>query len=124
MPRLKYLLIVGGLSLANLAQAQGLRFGVEGSPNFKLFLNQYVLEPLGLVVPLIASLALLAFFWGLVKFVFNLSGDTKSVKDGRDLMVWGTIALFIMVSVWGIIRFAQGELGFEGGLFLPLLPKS
>ena len=89
---------------------------------FASFLAKFFLGPLTLIIPIVASLALLAFFWGLVKFIFNLSGDTKSVKDGRDLMVWGTIALFIMISVWGIIRFAQGELNFDGSLTLPLLP--
>ncbi|MEK7176895.1 MAG: hypothetical protein AAB719_01160 [Patescibacteria group bacterium] len=68
----------------------------------------------GLINPLIAILvgvALLVFFWGLVKFVFRLGGDgEKAVDDGKRLMKWGLIALFVMVSVWGIIEFFQDAL--------------
>jgi hypothetical protein len=57
---------------------------------------------------LVAAIALLVFFWGLVKYIRKAGeGD---VKEGRDLMVWGTIALFVMVSIWGLVRFIQGEL--------------
>jgi hypothetical protein len=74
-----------------------------------------------IVTPLVASLALLVFFWGLAKFIFNLSGDSKAVAEGKNLMIWGTIALFVMVSIWGIIRFFSGEFGF-GDIGVPLLP--
>lgn len=69
------------------------------------------------LVVLVIALAVLAFFWGLAKFIFNVSGDEKSVEEGKRIMIWGIIALFVMVSVWGIIRFAQGELNLRR--FLP-----
>jgi hypothetical protein len=69
------------------------------------------------LVLLVIALAVLAFFWGLAKFIFNVSGDEKSVEEGKRIMIWGIIALFVMVSVWGIIRFAQGELNLRR--FLP-----
>ena len=66
-----------------------------------------------LVNPLIAvavGLALLAFFWGLAKFLFRVSGDEKAIEGGKRTMKWGLIALFIIVSVWGIVIFIQREL--------------
>jgi hypothetical protein len=57
-----------------------------------------------------AGLAVLVFFWGLVVFIFK-SGDAKSHEEGRNRMVWGTIALVVMVSVWGIIQFVSQDLG-------------
>lgn len=74
-----------------------------------------------LINPLVAILigvALLAFFWGLAKFVFRVGGDEKAVAEGKRIMLWGLLALFIMVSVWGIIRLMQNE------LLLPLPPPS
>lgn len=74
----------------------------------------------GLVNSLIAiviGLALLAFFWGLAKFIFNVSGDEKSIEEGKRIMIWGIITLFVMVSVWGIVGFLQGELNLRK--FLP-----
>ena len=70
-----------------------------------------------LINPLIAisvGLALLAFFWGLAKFIFRVGGDEKAVDDGKRIMKWGLVALFVIVSVWGIIRFMQSELGLTG----------
>lgn len=75
------------------------------------------------IIPIIASLALLVFFWGLAKFILNVSGDEKAVGEGKKLMVWGLVGLFVMISVWGIIRFASGELGFGTTLTFPLLPE-
>lgn len=73
-------------------------------------------------IPIIASLALLIFIWGLVKFIFRLGGKEDPVKEGKDLMVWGLIALFIMISIWGILRFFYGALGFSRSFGLPFLP--
>ncbi len=74
------------------------------------------------IVPVIAGLALLAFFWGLVKFISRAGGDEKAVTEGRNLMIWGIIALFIMLSIWGILSFFYSDIGFGQSLVLPLLP--
>jgi hypothetical protein len=63
------------------------------------------------LIGLVIALALLAFFWGLAKFIFHIGGDEKAVEEGKRIMKWGLIALFILVSVWGIVGFAQRELG-------------
>lgn len=62
-----------------------------------------------------AAAALLFFLWGLAKFILALGGDEKAVAQGRTFMIWGLIALFVMVTVWGIIAFMQRELGIGGG---------
>lgn len=60
----------------------------------------------------IVSLAFLTFLWGLAKFIFSLSaGNERAVEDGKKIMFWGTIALFVMVSVFGIVRILQTTLG-------------
>ncbi|KKT80648.1 MAG: hypothetical protein UW76_C0010G0011 [Parcubacteria group bacterium GW2011_GWF2_44_8b] len=67
----------------------------------------------GLINPIIAILvgvALLAFFWGLAKFIFRVGGDEKAVEEGKRIMKCGLIALFVMVSVWGIVKFMQRAL--------------
>ena len=73
----------------------------------------------GLINPLITlavGLALVAFLWGLAKFIFRLGGDEKAVEDGKRIMKWGLIALFVMVSVWGIIELIQQDLlGLNSG---------
>ncbi len=71
-----------------------------------------------ITIAVVAAIALLAFFWGLVKFVFRFKGDEKEVEEGKRIMKWGLIALFVMVSVWGIVRFMQSAL-LPGGVFTP-----
>ena len=62
--------------------------------------------------PIVVALALLAFFWGLVTYIFGSSNDEKR-KKGIHIMVWGIIALFVMLSVFGIINALQSTLGVE-----------
>ncbi len=88
--------------------------------NFAQLMNLFI-GTVKAAIPLVAFLALLVFFWGLAKFISNVSGDAKAVDQGKSLMVWGTVALFVMVSIWGILRFLQGELGL-GTLGVPFLP--
>jgi hypothetical protein len=59
-----------------------------------------------IAVQVIGSLALLYFFWGLAQYILS-AGDEKKKEEGRNIMIWGTIALFTMVSVWGLARVLQ-----------------
>ena len=58
---------------------------------------------INLATPIVVALALLYFFWGLATYILNAGNEDKK-KSGRDIMIWGLIALFVMVSVWGIIN--------------------
>ena len=61
---------------------------------------------------LMGAIALFVFFKGLVSFIAK-AGDTKSHAEGKSLMIWGIVALFVMVSVFGILRFFYSDLGFN-----------
>lgn len=54
------------------------------------------------LIPLVVALALLVFFYGILKFIFSLSSNDKT--DGKKAMFWGIIGLFVMVSVWGLVN--------------------
>lgn len=60
---------------------------------------------IALLIPISIGAAMLFFFWGLIQYIRN-PGD----KNGRKTMIIGIVALFIMVSIWGIIRLAQTAL--------------
>jgi hypothetical protein len=74
-----------------------------------------------IALPIVVALALLAFFWGLMKAIF---GGPKGVEEGRNLMIWGVVALFVMVSVWGLVRFVGNAFGIEqgGSANIPTVP--
>lgn len=65
--------------------------------------------------PIVAALALLLFFWGLVRFIFN-SKDGADMNEAKGAMFWGVIALFVLFSVFGLIRVLQGTFGLTPGM--------
>lgn len=66
----------------------------------------------GVIVPLIFSLATLFFMWNLTMFIRS-SDNSQKKEDARQRMVWGLIALFIMLSVWGIITILSNIFGIS-----------
>lgn len=62
----------------------------------------------------IAGIALLFFFWGLVQFI-RKAGDEKAIEEGRRFMIWGTVALFVMVSIWGLTALIGREFAVNVG---------
>lgn len=67
-----------------------------------------------ILLPIVVAIALLAFFWGLARFIFA-AGDEVDAKKGKDMMIYGIIALFVMVSVWGLVQFIGNALGIGSG---------
>jgi hypothetical protein len=64
---------------------------------------------------IVNGLALFWFFWGLMKFIFK-AGDEKAQEEGRNIMLWGILALFVMTSVWGLVNFLGNSLGIKTGI--------
>ncbi|MCI5108533.1 MAG: pilin [Candidatus Pacebacteria bacterium] len=64
------------------------------------------------LLPIVVALALLYFFWGLARFILA-AGDEDSKENGKRIMIWGVVALFVMVSVWGIVNFMRDIFGVE-----------
>ncbi len=80
-------------------------------------------DVISLFIPILLGIAVLVFFWGLVKFI-NHAGDEKTTEEGKQLMVWGMIAIFVIFTLWGIIGFVQEQLGLDAGTSLGTLPAS
>lgn len=60
------------------------------------------------LIPLMTALALLVFLWGMAQSVWKGNSD-KGRQEGKNLAIWGLLALFVMVSVWGLVRVLQQE---------------
>ena len=71
--------------------------------DFKSLLNTTKMSVLKPLVGIIMTLALVYFFWGLVKYLQSIGDETKR-KEGATMMTYGVIALFVMVSVWGLVN--------------------
>ena len=67
------------------------------------------------LVILLSSVAFVLFLWGLVRFIFDrANGKDDALEKDKKAMGWGLAALFVLISVWGIIKMFQGFLGIQG----------
>ena len=71
------------------------------------------------LIPITAAIALLVFFWGLVKFITK-AGDEAALAEGRRLMIWGVVALFVLVTVWGLTEFIGNQLNIQPRSIQPI----
>lgn len=73
------------------------------------------------LIPLIFAMAVAMFLWGVVQFTIK---DSEEAKDkGRNLMVWGIIALTVMMGVWGLVGIVGSTFRLNTTI-LPSLPQS
>ncbi len=66
------------------------------------------------LIPIVIALALLYFLWGVAKFVLA-AGKEDARTEAKQMMLWGIIALFVMVSVWGLVEFLGNTFGVDQG---------
>ena len=75
------------------------------------------------IIPIVFALALLGFFYGLVMYIF---GKEYNKDQAKKTMIWGVVALFVMASVWGLVRFIGNAVGINqdsGPAVGPLIPR-
>lgn len=65
-----------------------------------------------IIVPVIFAIAFIVFVWGAFD-TFILGANSEEVKEkGKNLMLWGLIGFFVMVSVWGLVNILTGTVSF------------
>jgi uncharacterized membrane protein YraQ (UPF0718 family) len=73
------------------------------------------------LVPLIFTLALLFFIYGMFKY-FILKGDSEGDREkGKQLMLSAVVGFVLMVSIWGIVNLVAG--GLQAGLGANRVPE-
>jgi len=65
-----------------------------------------IVDFLNELVRLLMIVSLLGFLWGLVQFIYS-AGDESGRTEGKRIMVWGTVALFGMTTVWGLVAIVK-----------------
>jgi|SRR3989344_6249076 len=86
-----------------------------GTPRTPSSFSDFISMILGFIaylIPLLIAIGLLVFFWGMAKFILHAEEEEKR-EEGKQLMMWGAIGLFVMVSFWGLINILTGTFGFE-----------
>lgn len=66
-------------------------------------LNLFKTEIINPLILLLFGTAMIVFFWGVIQFIYYADNDSKR-NEGKQHLLWGTIGLFIMVAVYGILN--------------------
>lgn len=88
--------------------------------DFAQFLNIVSASVLKPVTVLIVSLGLLYFLLGVLKYIQSVDNEEKR-KEGATMMTYGLVALFVMVSVWGLVHVLEGTFKLDP---TPIKPPS
>lgn len=64
------------------------------------------------LVPVLFAVAFIVFLWGAFD-TFILGANSEEVKEkGKNLMLWGLIGFFVMVSIWGLVNILTSTAAF------------
>jgi len=89
--------------------------GVTQSTSGIMGLIGLVQEVMNRLVPIMVGLAVLAFFWFVVVFVWMAKDNPDEQIKARSGMGYSILAIFVMVSIWGIISFIGNTFGIAQG---------
>ncbi len=93
----------GGKNIGNLNNKTMQEFVTD----FIWLISKYTLT-------LLVALTVLTFLYGLMKYMFKGQGSDTARSEGRTLMLWGIIGLFVMTSVWGLVSILASVVGHTG----------
>ena len=97
-------------ALLALALTPAATFAQEAAPKPIVGLVQTFGVVVNMLIPILSLIVVLAFFWGLIRFIFA-AGDKESSAAAKSIMIRGILGMFVLVSIWGIIGFIQQSTG-------------
>ena len=79
-------------------------------------------------IPILITLALIYFLYGLAEYIFK-ANDVDTRTEGRERMIQGIIALFVMSTVWGLVGVISNTFnvqpeGVDNALINDLVPRA
>ena len=57
---------------------------------------------LGVVITFFMVVATVIFLYGIITYL-TAGGVEDKIKEGKTYMIWGIVALFVMIAVWGLV---------------------
>ena len=84
--------------------------GIENIGSIVTTANKTIAGP---VVLFLSAACTILFLWFLIIFLIhrNGGGEKDSLPKDKKNLLWSMVALFILVTIWGIIQIAEGILG-------------
>jgi len=86
--------------------------GGSGGQDFQNIVNLVISTILNPLILLFLGLAVVYFMWGVFKYVGK--GESESDRrEGAQMMMYGIVAIFVMVSVWGLVTILINTFGLS-----------
>ncbi len=82
-----------------------------GNLTIQQLVTNYIVKGANYLVVLIIGMTVLVFMYGLMKYMFKGRESDSARTEGRKLMLWGIIGIFVMISVWGLVGILSNTLG-------------
>lgn len=71
------------------------------------------------IIPLMFAVAVAMFVWGVINF-FIINADEEAKRaQGKQFIIWGIIALAVMLTVWGLVGIFGSTFGLDISKGLP-----
>ena len=93
-----------GTLLIGLFWLVGAPVHAQQSGNFREFVENILLD-LGDVISIIVALSVLAMLIGVFRYSLKAGTSSEGRTDLKNYLVYGLIAMFVMLSFWGILNF-------------------
>jgi hypothetical protein len=108
------------LASAALVLAPGIALA-QSSTYIDTYLG-YIIKLVNAAVPLLITIAIIVFFWGVISYV--VKSDPEGKEAARHTMIYGIIGIAVMVSVWGLVRILRETVGAtDNNPNVPTLPN-
>ncbi|MBU6430809.1 MAG: hypothetical protein KGJ58_00795 [Patescibacteria group bacterium] len=69
------------------------------------------------ILPIIISIAIIWFVYN--AFIYMVAADEEKKGEAKSKMIYGLIAIFVMVSVWGLVNVLKGTFNLNNGTIPP-----
>ncbi len=102
----KIIITVGLVLLPAVTFAQATQPGGRDIQNIAQLLNN-LRQIMNLLGPLLVGLAVLAFMWGTIQYIWGKSAD--KIKEARSYMIFSIIAISVMLSVYSLAYFLKNS---------------
>lgn len=71
------------------------------------------------IIPFVVGLAVLVFIYGVFNFITS-AGDEEARANAKQFIIWGIIGIFVMVSVWGLVKILSGTFNLNTAVNIPV----
>jgi nitrate reductase NapE component len=85
--------------------------GVVDNPVIANIQDNILTEILNPILAIATVIAFALFIWGIIRFLANRATNPDEAAKGKMHFIYGLTGLFILVSLWGILKMIGGFFG-------------